>query len=132
MQHDFCSRSSIFYFLQLESLIETFIVQSFILILALQKKASLPCVFVSTYSLSNKGSFCVKGAVVSPHLWADERVPPQHGPRLSVGQIGCWLPVDGQDEVADAQTSVAADGSTLDYTADQHSQTLFHGAHCHP
>lgn len=69
---------------------------------------------------------------VSPHVRSDEGVSSQHGPSLSIGQVGSGLPVDGQDEVADAQTSIAADGPALDYAADQHSQTVFHGAHCHP
>lgn len=69
---------------------------------------------------------------VLPQVWSNETMSSKHGPSLSVGQVGCGLSIDGQDEITNAQTSIAADGPTMDYAADQHSQTIFHGAHCHP
>ncbi|TNN85138.1 hypothetical protein EYF80_004488 [Liparis tanakae] len=65
----------------------------------------------------------------SSTVWSNERVASEHGASLSIGHVGRGLSVDGQDEIADTQTSVTADGSTVDDTADQHPQTIFHGAH---
>lgn len=67
-----------------------------------------------------------------PQVWPNQRVSSKHGTSLSIGQVGCGLPIDGQDEITDTQTSITANGPTVDDTADQHSQTIFHGAHCHP
>lgn len=69
---------------------------------------------------------------LSPHVWPDQRVPPQHGAGLRVGQVGGGLAVDGQDQVADAQAAVAADGAALDDAADQHPQAVLRGADGHP
>lgn len=67
-----------------------------------------------------------------PQVWSNERVPSEHGASLSVGQVGSGLSVDSKYEVTNPQTSITANGATVDYTADQHPQTIFHGAHCHP
>lgn len=72
------------------------------------------------------------GHAVLPHVWLNQRVSPQQGPGLSVGQVGGGFAIDGQDEVADTQSPVAADGATLDDAADEHAQTVLPGAHRHP
>lgn len=59
-------------------------------------------------------------------------MPPEHGAGLGVGQVGSGLSVDSQDEIANPETSIPANGSSVDYAADQHPQTVFQGAHCHP
>ena len=69
---------------------------------------------------------------ILPQVRSNERVSSKHGPSLSVGQVGCGLPIDGQDEITDTKTSITANRPAVDYTPDQHSQTIFHGAHCHP
>lgn len=69
---------------------------------------------------------------VLPHVWTNQRVSPQQGPCLSVGQVGSGLAIHSQDEVADAQSAVAADGPPLDDAADQHPWPVLHGANCHP
>lgn len=67
-----------------------------------------------------------------PHIWCDERVPSEHGAGLGVGEVGSGLAVDSQDEVANPETSIAANGSPVDYAADQHPQTILQGGHSHP
>lgn len=67
-----------------------------------------------------------------PHVWCNERVSSEHGTSLGVGQVGSGLSVDRQDEITNSQTSITADGPSVDYAADQHPQTVFHGAYCHP
>lgn len=67
-----------------------------------------------------------------PHVRPDERMASQHGARLGVGQVSRGLAVDGQDEVAHAQTPVAADGAAVDDAAHQHPEAVLHCAHRHP
>ena len=67
-----------------------------------------------------------------PHVWSNEGVSSKHGPSLSVGQVCSGLSVDCKYEVANPEASITANGATVDYTADQHPQTIFHGAYCHP
>lgn len=55
----------------------------------------------------------------------------QHGAGLGISQVGGGLPVDGQDEIADTETSVTANGAPVDYTADHHAQAILQGAHRH-
>lgn len=69
--------------------------------------------------------------ILSPQVGSNERVPSQHGASLGVGQVGSGLSINGQDQIADAKTSIAANGAAVDYTADQHPQAILHGAHRH-
>lgn len=72
-----------------------------------------------------------EGHGVLPHVWPNQRVSSQQGPGLSVAQVGSGFTVHGQDEVADAQSPIAADGAPLDDAADQHPRTVLHGANRH-
>lgn len=66
-----------------------------------------------------------------PHVRPNEGVATQHGARLGIGQVSRGLAVDGQDEVAHAQTPVAADGAAVDDAAHEHPQAVLHRTHRH-
>lgn len=91
----------------------------------------MSCLEIPTTNATSSGLLLSSHSIL-PQVWSNEWVSSKHGPSLSVGQVGCGLPIDGQDEITDTKTSIAADGPAMDYTPDQHSQTIFHGAYCHP